>query len=150
MSDFLSSAYPWVKSLHVIAVISWMAGIFYLPRLFVHHAERAGEGSNMATTFAMMEGKLFKVIMTPAMSVTWVCGLLMVFTPGIVDWGLVWPWVKAAAVLTMTGFHGWCGGRVKEFASGTNTLTGKQLRLANEVPTLLMIVIVVMVIARPF
>ena len=150
MSDFLAQIYPWTKSLHVISVISWMAGLFYLPRLFVHHTEKVQIGSETDALFKMMERKLFRLIMNPAMISTWVFGLALVLTPGIVDWSDVWPWVKAGAVLGMTGFHHWLQARLGEFAAGKNTRTGKTYRLMNEVPTVLMIAIVVMVIARPF
>lgn len=145
MTDLLSIAYPWIKAFHIMAVISWMAGIFYLPRLFVYHVEQKnGED----TVFEMMEEKLLRVIMNPAMIVTWVLGLCLVFTPGVVDWGSVWPWVKAAGVLAMTWFHHWLGLRRKDFAEGRNTLTGRQYRMMNEVPTLLMVVIVLAVVVR--
>ncbi len=150
MQDFLISAYPWVKSLHVISVISWMAGMFYLPRLFVYHVEKAPVGSGMSETFKVMERKLMRVIINPAMIATWTFGLIMVFTPGIIDWSQVWPWVKAAAVITMSGFHGWLSVRRREFERDENTRSSRTYRLANEVPTLLMFVIVFMVIARPF
>ncbi|MEQ8292298.1 MAG: protoporphyrinogen oxidase HemJ [Roseovarius sp.] len=145
MTDLLSLAYPWTKAFHIIAVISWMAGIFYLPRLFVYHVEqRNGEDP----IFEMMELKLLRVIMNPAMIATWVFGLCLVFTPGIVDWGSVWPWVKAAGVLAMTWFHHWLGRRRKDFVTGRNTLTGRQYRMMNEVPTFLMVVIVIAVVVR--
>ena len=150
MTDILSNLYPWVKSLHVISVISWMAGLFYLPRLFVHHVEQAGMAGKTHEIFQMMELKLLRVIMNPAMIATWIFGLMLVFTPGIVDWGSGWPWVKATAVIVMTWFHHWLGLRRKEIIAGTCTVTGRQFRLMNEVPTVLMIVIVVMIIARPF
>ncbi len=149
MFDFLSTLYPWVKSLHVISVIAWMAGLFYLPRLFVYHTERGGTGE-MGELFQVMEVKLFRLIMNPAMVATWVFGLMLVFTPGIVDWSEYWPWVKAVMVLVMTWFHHWLGYRRKELIAGTCKVTGRQFRLMNEVPTVLMIVIVVMVIVRPF
>ena len=148
--DILIGAYPWTKSLHVMSVIAWMAGLFYLPRLFVHHTERVASGSETDALFQMMEMKLLRLIMNPAMIATWVFGLLLVATPGVVDWGLVWPWTKAAGVLTMTWFHHWLGKRRKDFVAGTNTRTGRTYRMMNEVPTLLMIVIVVSVIAGPF
>ena len=150
MSDFLISAYPWVKSLHVISVIAWMAGLFYLPRLYVHHTERVTTGSETDELFQMMELKLLRVIMNPAMISTWVFGLALVATPGIVDWSSFWPWAKAAGVLGMTWFHHWLGLRRKDFVAGSNSVTGRTFRLMNEVPTVLMIVIVVSVIARPF
>jgi putative membrane protein len=150
MTDFLISAYPWVKSFHVISVIAWMAGLFYLPRLFVYHAERAKAGDAFDGLFQTMEVRLLRAIMNPAMIATWVFGLMLVFTPGIVDWGTVWPWTKAAAVLGMTWFHHWLGLRRKEFLTGASPWSGRQFRLMNEVPTVLLIVIVISVIARPF
>lgn len=150
MSDLLISVYPWIKSLHVISVISWMAGLFYLPRLFVHHAEKATVGSELEETFQMMERKLLKVIMNPAMIATWLFGLLLVATPGIVPWSEVWPWLKLISILAMTWFHMWLGQRLKEFAVSGNTRSGRTYRLMNEVPTVLMLIIVFSVIARPF
>lgn len=150
MTDTLILAYPWVKSLHVISVIAWMAGLFYLPRLFVYHAERVGLEGSTHDLFQTMEYKLLRVIMNPAMIATWVFGLMLVATPGIVSWSEVWPWTKAIAVLGMTWFHHWCGLRRKEFVSGANIREGRYYRLMNEVPTLLLIVIVVSVIARPW
>lgn len=150
MIEILGSFYPWIKALHIIAVISWMAGIFYLPRLFVHHVEQVTPGSDADTMMQMMELKLLKVIMSPAMMVTWICGLLMASIPGVIDWGSIWPWVKFASVIGMSAFHSWLSGRRKEIANGTNRITGRTYRLMNEVPTVLMIIIVVMVIVRPF
>ena len=150
MNDFLVSFYPWTKSLHVISVIAWMAGIFYLPRLFVYHAESVKQGSETEELFKIMQLKLLRVIMNPAMIATWIFGLMLVFTPGIVDWSQVWPWSKAASVLVLTWFHHWLGLRRKDFLNGTNTVTGRQYRLMNEVPTVLLVIIVVSVIARPF
>lgn len=150
ITDFLSTTYPWVKSLHVIAVISWMAGLFYLPRLFVHHTESVAVGSETDSLFQKMEYKLLKVIMNPALVATWVFGLLLAFTPGVVDWGAIWPWTKLVSVLGMTWFHHWLGLRRKDFAAGANQLDGKTYRIMNEVPTVLLVVIVVSIIARPF
>lgn len=141
--------YLWIKALHVMAVISWMAGMFYLPRLFVYHTEKAAPGSEMDATFQIMEFKLMKLIMNPAMIVAWICGLAML-TQGAFDWGAVWSWAKIIAVLALSGMHGWLETRRKEFVAGTNTRTGRTYRLANEVPTVLMIIIVVAVIVRPF
>ncbi|KJZ19414.1 protoporphyrinogen oxidase HemJ [Loktanella sp. S4079] len=149
MLDFLSGYYQWIKAIHIMAVISWMAGMFYLPRLFVYHAERAAVGSELDQTFQIMEEKLLKVIINPAMIVTWVAGLTMLAL-GAFDWGSVWAWAKIIAVLMMSGFHGWLSKRRKEFAAGTNTRSGKVYRIANEVPTVLMIIIVIAVIVRPF
>lgn len=146
--DIAFAIYPWVKSIHIMSVMSWMAGLFYLPRLFVHHAERAGSSGETHETFVMMEEKLLRLIMNPAMIATWIFGLIMVCTPGIVDWGSVWPWTKAGAVLVMTWFHYWLGRRRKEFKAGENTRDGRTYRIMNEVPTLLMIVIVFSVILK--
>jgi putative membrane protein len=150
LTEILIAGYPGFKSLHIISVISWMAGIFYLPRLFVHHTEKVEKGSDTDKLFQMMEMKLLRVIMNPAMISTWIFGLLLVFTPGIVDWSAVWPWSKAAAVLTMTWFHHWLGLRRKEIIAGTDTRTGRTYRLMNEVPTVLLLIIVFSVVARPF
>ncbi len=148
--DLLAAWYPWVKSLHVASVIAWMAGLFYLPRLFVYHAERAQEGSELALTFGVMERRLLRAIMVPAMLSSWLFGLLLVLTPGVIDWGMILPWLKAGAVIAMTGVHLWLGARQKEFARGRNRHSGRTYRMVNELPTVLMLVIVFMVIARPF
>ena len=149
-SDFLSLAYPWIKSLHVISVIAWMAGIFYLPRLFVHHTEKVKIGGETDSLFQMMEMKLLKVIMNPAMIATWLFGILLAITPGVIDWSAIWPWTKLASIMTMTWFHMWLSARRKEFLKGENIRTGRTYRMMNEVPTVLLIIIVVSVIARPF
>ena len=148
MSDLLSDLYPWTKSLHIMSVMAWMAGLFYLPRLFVHHTEQSTAGDEKDTLFQMMELKLFKLIMNPSMISTWIFGLCLVFTPGIVDWSSVWPWTKAISVLAMTWFHHWLGSRRKDFVSGSNTRTGRTYRIMNELPTVLMIVIVLSVVIK--
>ena len=148
MTDFLFIAYPWIKALHIMAVISWMAGLFYLPRVMVYHVERAETGDVLDVTFQVMESKLLRVIMNPAMIGTWFFGGLLVVTPGIVDWAMVWPWLKGGSVLIMTWFHHWLSLRRKDFEMGQNSLTGRQYRLMNEVPTILMIVIVLSVIIK--
>lgn len=148
--DFLSDYYPYIKSLHVISIVAWMAGLFYLPRLFVHHTEQVEKGSDTDRLFQMMEYKLLRVIMNPAMFATWIFGLSLVFTPGIVDWSAGWPWVKVLMVLGLTWFHHWLGRRRKELAAGSCTISGKTFRLMNEVPTVLLVILVFMVIARPF
>lgn len=148
MTDFLLTWYLWIKTAHVIAVVSWMAGLFYLPRLFVYHVEQVQSGSATDEMFQTMERRLLRGIMGPAMIATWVFGLCLVWTPGLVDWAEIWPWVKAVAVIGMTGFHQWLGGRRREFMAGKNQLTGRQYRLANEIPTLLLVVIVAAVIVK--
>lgn len=147
MVGLLGEIYPWVKALHVMAVISWMAGLFYLPRLFVYHAERGQDGQEPAASLVMMEEKLLRVIMNPAMIVTWIMGLLLIITPGIVDFSMVWPWTKAAGVLAMTWFHMWLSGQRKALLAG-RSLGGRRYRIMNEVPTILMLVIVVSVIVK--
>lgn len=147
MNDFLPLAYPWIKALHVMAVLSWMAGLFYLPRLFVYHAERGHIGQEPAQSFQIMEDKLLRLIMNPAMIVTWIAGLALVLTPGIVDWTMIWPWTKAAGVLGMTWFHMWLPGQRKALLQGRG-LSGRRYRMMNEVPTLLMVLIVLSVIVK--
>lgn len=147
MADLLVSIYPWVKALHVMAVIAWMAGLFYLPRLFVYHVERGGTGPEPGASFAIMEGKLLRMIMRPAMATAWIAGLALALTPGIVAWSEAWPWAKAAGVLAMTGFHLWLEGQPVRIAAGRG-LSGRAYRMANELPTLFMVVIVVAVIVR--
>ena len=130
MTDLLAMAYPWIKALHVMAVISWMAGLFYLPRLFVYHAD-----------------KLLRLIMNPAMITSWIAGLALVMTPGIVDFSTFWPWTKAGGVLAMTWFHMWLAGQRKALLAGQG-LSGRRYRMMNELPTLFMVVIVVSVIVK--
>ena len=148
MTDLLLSFYPWTKAFHIVSVIAWMAGIFYLPRLFVYHVEQCQPGSDRDQLFQMMERKLLRLIMNPAMVATWVFGLMLVFTPGIVDWGAVWPYTKAAGIIGMTWFHHWLGYRRKDFAAGRNALTSRRYRMMNEVPTVLLVVIVFSVVIR--
>ena len=147
MTDILITLYPWTKAFHIMSVIAWMAGLFYLPRLYVHHVEQA-TNAQMDETFQMMQKKLLKLIMNPAMIATWVFGLLLVFTPGIVDWSRVWPWTKALSVLGMTWFHHWLALRRKDLEKGTNTVTGRRYRMMNELPTLLMVIIVLSVVVK--
>ena len=147
ITDWLAGAYPWVKAFHVMAVISWMAGLFYLPRLFVYHAERGTAAGEPRESLQIMEYKLLRVIMGPASIATWIAGLALVFTPGIVDWTMVWPWTKAAAVIAMTVFHHWLMIERKKLARGEGS-TGRRYRMMNEVPTLLMVVIVLSVIVK--
>jgi len=149
MTDLFVFLYPWAKALHVISMIAWMAGIFYLPRLFVYHVEQVEAGTAVDTTFQTMERRLLRAIMTPAMIATWAFGLILVMTPGVVDWGAGWPYAKAACVIAMTWFHMWCAARRREFAEGHNTRSGRSYRIMNEVPTVLMVVIVIAVIVRP-
>ncbi len=151
MTDFLIVAYPWIKAVHIMAVIAWMAGLFYLPRLFVYHAERAGTddaAGGLDSLFQTMEERLLRVIMNPAMIVAWAAGLALAMTPGIVGWGMVWPWTKLLGIVAMTWFHMWLSARRKDFVAGRNRLTGRQYRMMNEVPTVLMVLIVLSVVVK--
>jgi len=150
LSDILAAAYPWTKVLHIVSMVAWMAGLFYLPRLFVYHAERAAGGGEMAETFVTMERRLLRGIMNPAMIATWTFGVLLALTPGLVDWSAGWIYVKLLAVVALTVFHHWLGRRRKDFARGENRLSGRTWRLANELPLVALLIIVSMVVARPF
>ena len=138
----------WYKTIHVISVISWIAAIFYLPRLFVYHS-KVELGSEMDKTFQIMERRLLKIIMTPAMLLTYIFGLLTAYVYGVVALG-VWFHIKMLAVLGLTIMHGFCAKWVKDFAKGENNHSEKFYRMANEVPTILMILAVTMVIVKPF
>lgn len=153
MTDILASWYPWVKSLHVISVIAWMAGLFYLPRLYVYHVEGLQKrgvvaGSEMDLLFQHQERLLLKAITTPAGVASWLFGLALVFTPGIVVWSEIWPWTKALSILGMTAFHLWLAARRQDFLAGRNTRSGRSYRIMNEVPTLFMAIIVFSVILK--
>jgi len=139
--------YEWIKALHVIAVISWMAGMLYMPRLFVYHCD-AEIGSKQSETFKVMERRLLKVIINPAMIVTWLAGLYLA-------WSGHWfsaPWlhVKLLLVVLLSGVHGFFARCVKAFAADLNSYSQKFYRIINEVPTVLMIGIVILVIVKPF
>jgi len=146
---WLSDWYPWILSGHIISIIAWMAGMFYMPRLFAYHAE-AEVGSDKSETFKIMERRLLRAIINPAMIAAWIFGILLVLTPGIVDWAMGWPWVKATIVLAMSGLHGLLSRWRRQFASDRNIHTTRFYKLINEVPTVMMIVIVIMVVAKPF
>ena len=145
----LLAVYPWVKAFHVISLIAWMAGIFYLPRLYVYHCALV-RGSAESERFKVMERRLLKQIMTPAMIATWGFGLLLVLTPGVIDWHAGWWHVKLAMVILMSGFHGASSKWRREFLEDRNRRSHRYYRMANEVPTVLMVVIVIMVIVKPF
>ena len=153
MLDALQPFYPWIKAGHVIAMVAWMAGIFYLPRLFVYHVEGLAKqgvspGSDMDLLFQHQERLLLRAIMNPAMIATWTFGAILVLMGGW--WTEPWLWIKLAAVLALSWFHSWLSARRRDFAEGCNTRTGRTYRIMNEVPTLLLFVIVVMVIVKPF
>lgn len=139
--------YFWIKAFHVIAVIAWMAGMLYLPRLFVYHCD-APKGSVQSETFKIMERRLLKAIINPAMVVTWILGLVLMWLGGWYTSG--WFHAKLAFVLILSGVHGVYVRRLKDFAADRNTRPAKYYRILNEVPTVLMIGIVIFVIVKPF
>jgi protoporphyrinogen IX oxidase len=141
--------YLWIKALHVIAVISWMAGLLYLPRLFVYHCDAAA-GSASSETFKVMERRLMAAIMTPAMLVSWALGLGLIAVLGLdVFRDAYWLWVKVALVIGLTATHLLMIRHLRDFARDRNRHSQRYFRILNEVPTVLMIAIVVMVIVRP-
>jgi protoporphyrinogen IX oxidase len=151
VSNLLTSLYPWVKTLHIFAVISWMAGLLYLPRLFVYHAERGSPGSALSDVFKTMEMRLFFGIMTPAMGATWLFGATLALTPGLVAWRHDgWIYVKLGTVVFLSWFHSWLGNRRKDFFDDVNRVSGRRWRMLNEIPAVALLVILVMVVVRPF
>ncbi|MBV1706846.1 MAG: protoporphyrinogen oxidase HemJ [Hyphomicrobiales bacterium] len=143
----VASWYLWVKALHVIAVISWMAAMLYLPRLFVYHAG-AARGSEQSETFKVMERRLLRYIALPAMIVVWLTGLTMAWQAGF----FLAPWLhaKLTLVVIMSGMHGWFSRMAKDFAADNNQRPERFFRIINEVPTVLMILIVILVVVKPF
>jgi putative membrane protein len=139
--------YEWAKALHVIAVISWMAGMLYLPRLFVYHCD-AEIGSKQSETFKVMERRLLRAIINPAMAATWILGLYLAWAGHLFTAG--WFHGKLLLVILMSGVHGFFSARVRDFANDKNTRSQKFYRIINEVPTVLMIGIVILVIVKPF
>jgi protoporphyrinogen IX oxidase len=144
-----TAVYLWIKALHIISVIAWMAGLFYLPRLFVYHAD-APPGSPMAETFKVMERRLVTIIMHPAMGATYVFGIWLAAIPGVVDWRTGWIYTKLILVAAMTAVHFLLAHWRKAFAEDRNSRPARFYRMANEVPTLLLILIVVLVVVKPF
>lgn len=149
MFDFLADIYPWTKALHVMCIISWMAGLLYLPRLFVYHTE-AEAGSSESERFKVMERRLFRGIMNPAMIGAFIFGGLLLATPGVADWASGWLYVKLATVFGLSHIHHLMGRWRKDFVADKNMRSSRYFRVANEVPALAMVVIVIMVIVRPF
>ncbi len=144
---FPDAAYLWAKALHVIAVIAWMAGMLYLPRLFVYHVE-AGAGTPQSETFKIMEKRLLRVIINPAMTVTWVLGLWLAWKG--FDFSAGWLHLKIALVLVLSGLHGYFSKAVRLFAEDRNEKSARHWRIMNEGPTVLMIAIVILVVVKPF
>jgi putative membrane protein len=146
---FLWDWYDWFKALHVISVIAWMAGMLYLPRLFVYHSDTAPD-SDQAKTFKVMERRLYRAITTPAMLASWIFGVLMLAAPGAVHRDEFWMWTKLLLLVMLQADYFLLGTWLQHFAKDQNRHSAKFYRIANEVPTLLMIGIVIMVIIKPF
>jgi putative membrane protein len=142
-----ANAYLWIKALHVIALIAWMAGMLYLPRLFVYHCA-AEPGSVQSETFKVMEARLFKVIINPAMVATWILGLWLAWEGGFFRSG--WLHAKLALVLALSGLHGYFSASLRAFAHDRNTRSARHWRIMNEAPAVLMVGIVILVIVKPF
>jgi putative membrane protein len=149
MSDLLAIAYTWIKALHIISVVAWMAGLLYLPRLFVYHAE-APVGSDRAEVLKIMERRLLRGIMLPAAIAVMFFGLLLAATPGVVDWHSGWIWVKLVLVLGLAVFHLQLAQWHQQFVADLMPHTPRFFRIVNEVPTLALIAIVILVVVKPF
>jgi protoporphyrinogen IX oxidase len=149
LSSWLSAGYPWIKSLHIVSVVAWMAGLLYLPRLYVYHS-MAPAGSDRSETFKLMERRLQRGIMTPAMIATWCFGLVLAGTPGVVDWRAGWIWAKLALVIGLTLFHGMLARWRTAFSADRNRHSTRFFRMTNELPTVGLIAIVILVVVKPF
>ena len=147
MDQVLAMTYLWLKAGHIIFVIFWMAGLFMLPRFFVYHQE-AAPGSSEHVAWTQREARLLKIILWPAMTVAWVLGLALAYRTGAYLQG--WFHVKLALVLALTAYHVYLAGYHKVLARGERKLSGKQLRLLNEVPGIAAALIVIMVVLKPF
>ena len=147
MIGWLGGWYLWIQALHLISVIAWMAGMLYLPRLFVYHVE-AAPGGELSETLKVMERRLLRAIINPAMTATWVFGLMLFVHLGA--WQFGWMHGKLLLVLLLTGVHHVLARRRKDFAADANTRSQRYYRILNEVPTVLMIGIAVLVIVKPF
>ncbi len=140
--------YFWLKAAHIIFVIFWMAGLFMLPRFFVYHQEDGPPGSEADANWIERERRLLKIILLPSMIVTWVLGLFLAYSSGAFVQG--WFHAKLLIVLALSGYHGWMSAYAKKLARGERTLTNKQLRLANEVPGLVAVLVVILAVLKPF
>lgn len=145
--ELLQSLYPWIKSLHIISVIAWMAGMLYLPRLFVYHCE-VEPGTPESERFKLMERRLLKGIVNPAMAATWIFGILLVLALGV--WDQPWMHAKFALVLAMQAVHGGYVRWWRDFSKDANRHSRKFYKWMNEAPTLLLIGIVILVVVKPF
>lgn len=149
MIDLLDEALPWIKALHIIGVIAWMAGLLYLPRLFVYHTA-AAPGSETSETFKVMERRLLRAIMNPAMITVFLTGGLILMTAGGPEWDQGWFLVKLACAVGLLALHMMMARWRRQFADDANTRSDKFYRVVNEAPTVLMITIVIMAVVKPF
>ena len=147
--DFLSYYYLELKALHIISMVAWMAGMFYLPRLFIYHAE-AEPHSETSETFKVMERRLLRIIINPAMIATFLFGGALLVTPGIVDWSEGWIHVKLTFVFALSAVHGMLAHYRKDFERDENKKSARYFRILNEVPTVILIVVVFLVVLKPF
>ena len=146
---WLGDVYPWIKAFHIVAVIAWMAGMLYLPRLYVYHCDRE-PGSEADEMLRVMERRLLRLIVNPAMILVFVTGGLLLLTPGVVDWAAGWIYAKLALVLGLAAIHGGFAAWRRGFAEGRNRHSSRFYRAVNEVPTVLMVGIVIFVVVKPF
>jgi putative membrane protein len=145
---WMTEAYLWIKALHIISIIAWMAGMLYLPRLYVYHCG-AEPGSKQSETFKVMERRLLRAIVNPAMIAVFVFGGLLLSTPGLIDWSQWWIWAKLGLVVVMTWVHGLFARWRRDFAADRNTRPATFYRIWNEVPTVLLIAIVILAVVKP-
>jgi protoporphyrinogen IX oxidase len=149
VSSWFTDAYPWFRSIHILAVIAWMAALLYLPRLFVYHAP-APHGSQLSEAFKVMERRLQRGIMTPAMIAALLFGVLLAGIPGLIDWHKGWIWAKLVLVVGLLAFHGALARWRRAFADDRNRHSARFFRIVNELPTLMLIAVVVLVVVKPF
>ena len=149
MQDVLALTYYWLKAAHIIFVIFWMAGLFMLPRFFVYHQEAAPDSPENAV-WIERERKLLRIILMPSIGIVWALGLALSFTPGVAAWGHGWIYAMLARVIALSGYHGYLRSYAGKLAKGERALSGKQLRLFNEVPGVAAALIVILVVVRPF
>ena len=146
---WLAGFYLWTKALHIISMVAWMAGMLYLPRLYVYHCD-AEPGSPTSEILKVMERRLLRRIINPAMSATFIFGIVLLLTPGIVDWGAGWIWVKLTFVAALSVIHGLYSNWRRAFAEDRNRHSARVYRIANEVPAVILVVVVIMAVTKPF
>jgi putative membrane protein len=149
MNAWLAGSYPWIKAFHIVAVVAWMAGLLYLPRLFVYHAEVPATSAR-AAMLLLMERRLLRGIMAPAVVMTIGFGGMLLATPGIVDWDRGWIWAKLGLVAGLVLFHHFLARCHRAFGEGTNRRSARFFRMVNELPTMALIAIAILVVVKPF